>query len=82
MIRLGDSWVCATCKPLFVQRLKEGIPCLRSSFRDLSRLTRRLKVFLIANVVALSLALWSDFLECVIPRGTSFPILNIKRSLL
>ena len=24
VIRYGDAWVCATCKPLFVQRLKEG----------------------------------------------------------
>jgi len=23
-IRYGDAWVCATCKPLFVQKLKEG----------------------------------------------------------
>ena len=63
MIRFGDSWVCAPCKPLFVQGLKEGIPRLRSAFRDLSRLTWRLKLFLIANVVVLSLTLWSDFFE-------------------
>ena len=25
MIRYGDVWVCATCKPLFVQKLKEGV---------------------------------------------------------
>ncbi len=25
MIRFGDSWVCATCKPLFVQKIKEGL---------------------------------------------------------
>lgn len=24
LIRYGDSWVCATCKPLFLQKLKEG----------------------------------------------------------
>jgi len=24
MIRYEDAWVCATCKPLFIQRLKEG----------------------------------------------------------
>jgi uncharacterized RDD family membrane protein YckC len=24
MIRYGDSWVCAECKPVFVQKLKEG----------------------------------------------------------
>jgi uncharacterized RDD family membrane protein YckC len=24
MIRYGDAWVCAACKPMFVQRLKEG----------------------------------------------------------
>lgn len=24
VIRYGDVWVCATCKPVFVQRLKEG----------------------------------------------------------
>jgi len=26
MIRLGNSWVCAACKPLFLQRLAEGAP--------------------------------------------------------
>ncbi|MDM8522550.1 RDD family protein [Desulfococcaceae bacterium HSG8] len=26
MIRYGDSWVCAACKPAFVQKLKEGVP--------------------------------------------------------
>ena len=25
MIRYGDVWVCAGCKPLFVQKLKEGV---------------------------------------------------------
>ncbi|MHC4104369.1 MAG: RDD family protein [Planctomycetota bacterium] len=25
MIRFGDSWVCAACKPLFVQKIKEGL---------------------------------------------------------
>ncbi|MFC1823362.1 RDD family protein [Thermodesulfobacteriota bacterium] len=25
MIRYGDSWVCALCKPVFVQKLKEGL---------------------------------------------------------
>ncbi len=25
MIRYGDSWVCASCKPAFFQKLKEGI---------------------------------------------------------
>jgi uncharacterized RDD family membrane protein YckC len=25
MIRYKDTWVCASCKPLFVQRLKEGV---------------------------------------------------------
>jgi len=25
MIRFGDAWVCATCKPLFVQKIKEGL---------------------------------------------------------
>jgi uncharacterized RDD family membrane protein YckC len=25
MIRYGDSWVCAGCKPIFVQKLKEGM---------------------------------------------------------
>jgi len=25
MIRFADSWVCADCKPLFVQKLKEGV---------------------------------------------------------
>src|SRR5262245_30682411 len=25
MIRYGDRWVCATCKPVFVQGLKEGV---------------------------------------------------------
>ena len=25
MIRLGESWVCATCKPLYVQKIKEGV---------------------------------------------------------
>jgi uncharacterized RDD family membrane protein YckC len=24
VIRYGDKWVCATCKPLFLQKLKEG----------------------------------------------------------
>jgi len=23
-IRIGDAWVCATCKPIYVQRLREG----------------------------------------------------------
>ncbi len=26
MIRFGGSWVCALCKPIFVQKLKEGVP--------------------------------------------------------
>lgn len=25
MIRYEDSWVCSTCKPIFVQKLKEGV---------------------------------------------------------
>ncbi|MBW1802754.1 MAG: RDD family protein [Deltaproteobacteria bacterium] len=25
MIRYGDSWVCASCKPVFIQKLKEGV---------------------------------------------------------
>jgi uncharacterized RDD family membrane protein YckC len=25
MIRFGESWVCASCKPLFVQKIKEGV---------------------------------------------------------
>ena len=25
MISYQDSWVCATCKPIFVQKLKEGV---------------------------------------------------------
>lgn len=25
MIRYGESWVCAGCKPVFVQKLKEGV---------------------------------------------------------
>jgi uncharacterized RDD family membrane protein YckC len=25
MIRFGDAWVCAICKPLFVQKIKEGL---------------------------------------------------------
>src|SRR6187455_1409980 len=38
MIHIGGSWVCAACKPLFVQRMKEGVGPT-SGFRDLSRLT-------------------------------------------
>lgn len=26
MIRFQESWVCADCKPLFVQKIKEGVP--------------------------------------------------------
>lgn len=26
MIRFQESWVCAGCKPLFVQKIKEGVP--------------------------------------------------------
>src|SRR5262245_12262207 len=26
MIRYGDAYVCATCKPIFVQKLAEGAP--------------------------------------------------------
>jgi uncharacterized RDD family membrane protein YckC len=26
MVQYGNSWVCATCKPVFFQRLKEGAP--------------------------------------------------------
>ena len=25
MIRYGDAWVCAACKPIFIQKLKEGV---------------------------------------------------------
>ncbi len=25
MIRFGESWICATCKPLFIQKIKEGL---------------------------------------------------------
>lgn len=25
LIRYGDSWVCATCKPIFFQKLREGV---------------------------------------------------------
>ncbi len=31
VIRYGDSWVCAGCKPAFVQRLKEGAAPLQST---------------------------------------------------
>lgn len=26
MVSYGDSWVCAACKPRFLQKLKEGVP--------------------------------------------------------
>ena len=26
MIRFKDSWVCASCKPVFIQKVKEGVP--------------------------------------------------------
>jgi hypothetical protein len=29
-IQYGTTWVCATCKPIFVQRLREGAPIPRS----------------------------------------------------
>ncbi|HYF51328.1 MAG TPA: RDD family protein [Planctomycetota bacterium] len=25
MVNFGNSWVCATCKPIFMQKLKEGV---------------------------------------------------------
>jgi hypothetical protein len=25
MIRFAEAWVCASCKPLFVQKIKEGV---------------------------------------------------------
>jgi hypothetical protein len=31
MIQYEGQWVCATCKPLFVQRLKEGAPLLAAA---------------------------------------------------
>jgi uncharacterized RDD family membrane protein YckC len=30
MIRFGESWVCAACKPLFVQKIKEGLAVVGS----------------------------------------------------
>jgi hypothetical protein len=38
MIHIAGSWVCAACKPLFVQRMTEGVGPT-AGFRDLSRLT-------------------------------------------
>ena len=28
VIRFGEAWVCAACKPTYVQRLREGAPTL------------------------------------------------------
>jgi hypothetical protein len=61
MIHIADSWVCAACKPVFVQRMKEGVGPM-AGFRDLSRLAAWLKGCLIAGVVVACLALTSDFL--------------------
>ena len=61
MIHIGGSWVCAACKPLFVQRMEEGVGPT-AGFRDLSRLTAWLKGSLIAGVVVACLALASDCL--------------------
>lgn len=61
MLHIGDSWICAACKPVFVQRMKEGI-APTAGFRDLSRLTAWLKGCLIAGVVVACLALASDIL--------------------
>jgi len=33
VIRHGDKWVCATCKPIFLQRLREGVTLAGPAFR-------------------------------------------------
>lgn len=50
--RFGRDIVCAQCKPVYVQRLREGVMPTRPRVRDLSGLTRWLKGFLIAGNVA------------------------------
>lgn len=63
MLRFGEVWVCAACKPLYVERLKTGIPPTRSAFRDLSSLTRALHGLLIADIAVLCLAAASGAVE-------------------
>ncbi len=48
----GRDIVCAQCKAVYVQRLREGVTPTRPRVRDLSGLTRWLKGFLIAGNVA------------------------------
>lgn len=32
MIRFGNSWVCALCKPVFIQKIKEGVTTSRMEY--------------------------------------------------
>jgi hypothetical protein len=50
--RFGNDLVCAPCKPVYVQRLREGVTPTLPRVRDLTALTRWLKGFLLAGIVA------------------------------
>lgn len=70
MLRFGEVWVCANCKPAYVQRLHEGAPPTRPAFRDLAGLTRWVRGLLIADLVFLGLATVMGSIDLMLRLGS------------
>jgi len=64
MLRFGELWVCANCKPAYVQRLYEG--ATRPLFRDLTGLTRWVRGLFITNLVILALGMVQAAIELIL----------------
>lgn len=56
MLHFAELWICAGCKPVYVQRLREGVAPMRPGFRNLSGLTRWVQGFLIVDIALYLLA--------------------------
>ncbi len=83
MIRHGELWICATCKPVFVQRLKEGValPGVRKYGGFWIRFLARILDGLIAGIVswALMLAFFPTFLNAAqAPEEISLEIIGLQ----
>jgi len=66
MIRFQDSWVCAGCKPLFVQKIKEGVSV--AGAMDYAGVWIRLGALLIDGFI-----LWIANLIFLVPLGILVP---------
>lgn len=66
MLRFAELWVCAECKPTYVQRLREGVAPTRPGFRDLSGLTRWVQAFLVVDIALYLLAALSEMVELIL----------------